>query len=122
VLSPGWDNHITSITAQETTQKRGQKKVRVKHWEKRCVLLFPRHNIANIIIYFHSLRETRSEGVDTAIGRTISTNQRSRGLSPQLRNKHGGTHGSSFICSRGWSCWASMGKEAHSPMKDDAPV
>jgi hypothetical protein len=36
------------------------------------------------------------------IGRTtISTNQNSQGLNHQPRSTHGGTHGSSPICSRG---------------------
>jgi hypothetical protein len=53
-----------------------------------------------------------------AIRRTaISTNQSSKGLNPQPRSTHGGTHGSSCICSRGWPCWASMGEEALGPME-----
>ena len=30
---------------------------------------------------------------------------------------HGGTHGSSCICSRGWPSWSSMGGEAIGPVK-----
>ena len=44
----------------------------------------------------------------------ISTNQNpqsSQGLNHQPRSTHGGTHGSSCICSRGWPCGTSMGGE-----------
>jgi hypothetical protein len=41
-----------------------------------------------------------------------STNQSSQGLNHQPRSTHGGTHGSSCICNRGWPCWASMRGEA----------
>ena len=34
---------------------------------------------------------------------------------------HGGTHGSSCICSRGWPCWTSMGGEALHPVKAQCP-
>ena len=36
-------------------------------------------------------------------------------LNHQPKSTHGGTHGSSCICSRGWPCWASMGEEALGP-------
>jgi hypothetical protein len=35
--------------------------------------------------------------------------QRSQGLNNQPKSTHGGTHGSSCICSRGWPCQSSMG-------------
>jgi hypothetical protein len=38
--------------------------------------------------------------------------QSSQGLNHQPKSTHGGTHGSSRICSRGWPYWASMGGEA----------
>jgi hypothetical protein len=38
--------------------------------------------------------------------------QSSLGLNHQSKKTHGGTHGSSCICSRGWPYWASMGGEA----------
>jgi hypothetical protein len=34
------------------------------------------------------------------------------GLNYQSKKTHGGAHGSSFICSRGWPNWPSMGGEA----------
>jgi hypothetical protein len=34
---------------------------------------------------------------------------------------HGVAHGSSYICSRGWPCWASMGGEALGPVKAQCP-
>jgi hypothetical protein len=45
----------------------------------------------------------------------------SHGLKNQPRSTHGGTHGSSYICSKGWPCWASMGREAIGLVKDQFP-
>jgi hypothetical protein len=39
------------------------------------------------------------------------------GLNHQPKKTHGGTCGSSCICSRGWPCWSSMGGEALGPVK-----
>ena len=59
------------------------------------------------------------------IGRTtISTNQSSQssqGLNYQPKNTHGGTHGSSDICSRGWLCWTSKAGEALGSEKARCP-
>jgi hypothetical protein len=56
------------------------------------------------------------KGVCSSIGgTTIWTNQypqSSLGLNHQSKNTHGGTHGSSFICSRGWPSQSSLGEEA----------
>jgi hypothetical protein len=55
---------------------------------------------------------------------TISTNQTSQssqGLNYQPKSIHGGTHGSSHICSRGWPCRTSMGGEALGPVKAQCP-
>jgi hypothetical protein len=41
----------------------------------------------------------------------------SQGLNHQPKSIHGGSHGSSCICSRGWPCQASMGGEALGPVK-----
>ena len=67
----------------------------------------------------------RTEGAEvirSLIGSsTISTNQTSwcsQELNHQLKSPHGGTHGSSYICSRGW---ASMGGETLCPMKAQCP-
>jgi hypothetical protein len=46
-----------------------------------------------------------------------STPQRSQGLNHQPIKTHGGTHGSSYICIRGWPSWSSMGGEAICPVK-----
>jgi hypothetical protein len=57
-------------------------------------------------------------------GTTIRTNQYpqgSWGLNHQPKSTHGGTHGSSHICSRGWPCWTSMGGEALGPEKAQCP-
>jgi len=65
-------------------------------------------------------RTEGAEGVCNSIGKTISTNQipqSSQGLSHQPKSTHGGTHGSSPICSRGWPCLASTGGEALGPVK-----
>ena len=34
-----------------------------------------------------------------------------------LMSTHGGTHGSSHICSRGWPSWSSVGGKALGPVK-----
>jgi len=68
---------------------------------------------------------TGTEGADSVcnlIGRTtISTNHSSQGLNHQPRSTHGGTHGSTCICSRGWPCQASMGEGALGPVKVQCP-
>jgi len=64
-------------------------------------------------------RTEGAEGVCNPIGRTISTNQTpqsSQGLNYQPKITHGGTPGSSRICSRGRHCLASVG-EALGPVK-----
>jgi hypothetical protein len=43
------------------------------------------------------------------------------GLNHQSKKTHGGTHGSSFICSRGWPSQSSMGGEALGPVKALGP-
>jgi hypothetical protein len=62
-----------------------------------------------------------SEGVCNPPGRTtITTNQSlqsSQGLTYQPMSTHGGTHGSSHICSSGWSYQTLMGEEALGPVK-----
>jgi hypothetical protein len=62
-------------------------------------------------------RTEEAKGVCNPIGRTTSTNLRSQGLNHQPRSTHGGPHDSSHICSREWSCQASMGEEALGPVK-----
>jgi hypothetical protein len=49
------------------------------------------------------------------------TPQSSQELNHQPRSTHGGTHGSSCICSRGWPTWSSVGGEALCPMKVICP-
>jgi hypothetical protein len=65
------------------------------------------------------------EGVCGPIGRTtISTNQTphsSQAVNHQPRSTHGGTHGSSHICSKGWPCGASMGGQTLGPVKTECP-
>jgi hypothetical protein len=73
----------------------------------------------------HNVRITEkteeAEGVCNLIGgTTISINQNpqsSQGLNYQSKSTHGGTHDSSLICSRGWPCLASIGREAFGPVK-----
>jgi hypothetical protein len=68
-------------------------------------------------------RTEGAEGVCNPIGRTtISTNQSSQGLNHQSKSTHGGTHSSSHICSRGWPCQESMGREALGPVKAWCPT
>jgi hypothetical protein len=43
--------------------------------------------------------------------------QSSLGLNHQSKKTHGGTHGSSCICSRGWPSWSSVGGEGLGPVK-----
>jgi hypothetical protein len=43
--------------------------------------------------------------------------QSSQVLNYQPKSTHGGTHGSSLICSRGWPCWVSMEGKALGPVK-----
>ena len=43
------------------------------------------------------------------------------GTNHQPKNIHGGTHGSSYICSRGWPCWTSMEGEGLGPVKARCP-
>ena len=67
-----------------------------------------------------------AEGVCNPKGRTtIPTNQTSQSsqeLNQQPKRAHGETHGSSCICSRGWTYLASMGGEVRFPVKADAPA
>jgi hypothetical protein len=62
-----------------------------------------------------------AKGVSLPIrGKTIQTNQypeSSLGLNHQPKKTHGGTHGSSCICNRGWPSWSSVGGEALGPVK-----
>jgi hypothetical protein len=43
--------------------------------------------------------------------------QSSQGLNHQPKSTHGGIHGSSSICGRGWPSQSSMGGEALGPVK-----
>jgi hypothetical protein len=67
-----------------------------------------------------------AEGVWNPIGGTsIWTNQypqSSLELYHQSKKTHGGTCGSSYICSRGWPSRSSMGGEAFGPVKVLCPV
>ena len=66
-------------------------------------------------------RTQGAEGVCSPIrGTTIWTNEyplNSQGLNHQPKSTHGVTHGSSCICSRGWTSRTSMGGEALGPVK-----
>ena len=70
----------------------------------------------------------RTEGAEGACspigGTTIWANQypqSSQGLNHQPKSTHGRTHGSTWICSRGWLCWTSKGGEALGPEKAWCP-
>jgi hypothetical protein len=71
-------------------------------------------------------RTQRVGGVCSSIGgTTIRTNQypqRSLGLTHQPKKTHGGTHGSSCICSRGWPSRSSTGGEALGLVKILCPI
>jgi hypothetical protein len=62
-----------------------------------------------------------TEGVRSTIGvAKVSTGQipwGSQGLDHQPRN----THGSRHVCSRGWHCWISVGKEPFVPVGFNTP-
>jgi hypothetical protein len=69
--------------------------------------LWTEHRVPNV-----GARE-RTQGVEGVCrhigGTTIWTNQypqSSQGLIHQPKIAHGGTHGSSCICSREWPCWS----------------
>jgi hypothetical protein len=47
---------------------------------------------------------------------------RAPGLDHQPKSTHGGTHGSSYVCDRGWPCWISMGGEAPGPVGVRCPT
>jgi hypothetical protein len=47
--------------------------------------------------------------------------QSSHRLNHQPKSTHGGTHGSSHICSREWPCGISTGGEALGPVKANCP-
>jgi hypothetical protein len=76
------------------------------------------HGVSNV-----GVRE-RTQGAEEVCN-PISTNQSpqsSQGLSHQLRNTHGETHGSSHMCSKGWPCQASRkGGEALGSVKAQCP-
>ena len=70
----------------------------------------------------------RTEGAERVCnligGTTLPPNQilqNSQGLKRQPLNTHGENHGSSYICSRGWHCLASMWEEAFGPVKVPFP-
>jgi hypothetical protein len=76
------------------------------------------------LLLFLSGSGERTEGAECVynlIGRTtISTNQTpqsSRRLKHQPKSTHGGTHGPSCICSKGWLYLALMGGETLGPVK-----
>jgi hypothetical protein len=76
----------------------------------------------------HGGARERTEGAEevfNSIGGTkVSINQTlqsSQGLNHQPKSTHGGTHGSSCICSKGWLCWTSVGGEALGPVKAQCP-
>jgi len=60
------------------------------------------------------------EGDCNFIGRTVSagwTTLCSQGLDHQPRSVQGGIYASRYICSRGWPCLTSMGREALGPVE-----
>jgi len=62
-----------------------------------------------------------AEGACNPARTTIPTNQSSQGLNHYPEATHEQTHGSNYICSRGWPCWAPMGGEALGPAKAGPP-
>jgi hypothetical protein len=66
-------------------------------------------------------RTQGTEGVCSPVGGTTICLQSSLRLNYQLKKPHGGTHGSSCICSRGWPSQSSMGGEAFHLAKDLCP-
>jgi hypothetical protein len=70
-------------------------------------------------------RTEEAEGVCNLIGRTTvladKNPQSSEGLNHQPKSTHGGTHGSSCICSRGLSYLASVRGEALGSVKAWCP-
>jgi hypothetical protein len=53
--------------------------------------------------------------IGAAIVSTGQTSRSSQGLDHQPKNTHGGTQSFGSICSRGWSCWTSVGGVALRP-------
>jgi hypothetical protein len=66
-------------------------------------------------------RPERAEGDCNTIGRTISINQSSQELNHQAKSTHGGTHGSSCICSRGRPYLASLWGKILGPLEIQCP-
>jgi hypothetical protein len=66
-------------------------------------------------------RTEGAEGVYNPIVRTTIPNNQNpqsfQGLNHQLKSTHGGTHGSSCICSRGLAYLASVGREPLGPVE-----
>jgi hypothetical protein len=77
-----------------------------------AVNLWTKHEVLN-----SGVRESTegAKGVYSPIRRTIISTkqnpQRSQGLTHHPKSTHGGTHGSSHICTRGCHCLASIGGE-----------
>jgi len=62
-------------------------------------------------------RTKGAEGVCNPIGRTTISGNQTPQISQGPKSTHGGTYGSSCICSRGWPCQELMGGEALGPVK-----
>jgi len=62
-----------------------------------------------------------AEGARNPIRTRIPTNQSSQELNHYPKSTHRQTHGSSCICSRGWTSWAAVEKEALGPSKVRTP-
>jgi hypothetical protein len=76
------------------------------------------------ILTLHSLQSVESLKHKIPIGRTtISTNQNSPEIpgDHQPKSTHGGSHGSSSMCSRGWPSQTSMGGETLGPVEAQCP-
>jgi hypothetical protein len=58
-----------------------------------------------------------AEGVCTHLGRTTISRNQSTQSSQELKHQPKNTHGSRFICSRGWPCVTSIVREVLGPVK-----
>jgi len=63
-----------------------------------------------------------AEGICHPIRTTMPTNQSSQWLNHHPESTHGQTHGSSYIFSKEWPCWAPTGEEALGPATAQPPV
>jgi hypothetical protein len=107
------DTFSMNLRIKESSQEHHARKWQPSAWQIQKWVLTAIHWTEHRVPNEGARERTQgAEGVCGPIGRTtIWTNQypqSSQGLNHQPKSTHGGTHGSSCICSRGWPCRSSM--------------